>query len=57
MNFWDTSALVPLNFDEPQRPQALQILEADDPASIGFVCFDARLNEAAAREGLWIRAQ
>ncbi|MCY3988997.1 MAG: type II toxin-antitoxin system VapC family toxin [Gammaproteobacteria bacterium] len=138
MNFWDTSALVALNLDEPHRPQALKILEADDrmavwwgspveyaaalarreregrltagevvqhlsrlaalskvwfevrpsrrivilaqrllrvhplraadslqlaaaltvaeddPASIGFVCFDTRLNEAASREGLAI---
>lgn len=141
MNFWDTSALVALNFDEPHQSQALRILEADDrmavwwgspveyasalarreregrltagevvqhlarltalskvwyevrpnrrimtlaqrllrvhtlraadslqlaaalavaeddPASIGFVCFDTRLNEAAAREGLTIAAE
>lgn len=138
MNFWDTSALVALNFEEPHRPKALQILKTDDrmavwwgspveyaaalarreregrltagevvqhlarlaamskvwfevqpsqrivilaqrllrvhplraadslqlaaaltvaeddPASIGFICFDTRLNEAASREGFAI---
>lgn len=44
----------------PRRAaDALQLAAAlaaadDDPASIGFVCFDARLNEAASREGFAI---
>ena len=38
---------------------ALQLAAAlaaadDDPGSIGFVCFDKRLNEAASREGFAI---
>ena len=32
---------------------ALAVAE-DDPSSIGFVCFDARLNQAASREGFMI---
>ena len=138
MNFWDTSALIALGVDEPQRQSALRILEADgrmavwwaapveyvsalsrreregilttveisehlarlrdlsrvwheiqpstriralaqrllrvhplraadslqlaaalavaehDPPSVGFVCFDKRLNKAASREGFRI---
>lgn len=138
MNFWDTSALVALNIDEPHRQHALNALQEDDqmvvwwgtsveyvaalsrrerdgsltnaevsqhlahlralshvwyevqpgqrikdsaqrllgahplraadslqlaaalaaaeqdPANIGFVCFDVRLNQAASREGFRI---
>lgn len=138
MNFWDTSALVALNIDEPHRQRALNALEEDDrmvvwwgasveyvaalsrrerdgsltndevtrhlahlralsqvwyevqpgqrirdsaqrllrvhplraadslqlaaalaaaeqdPTNVGFVCFDARLNQAASREGFRI---
>ena len=39
---------------EPATPLQLAAALAaadDEPGSIGFVCFDARLNEAASREG------
>ena len=36
--------------DALQLAAALAVAE-DDPASIGFVCFDTKLNRAAAREG------
>ena len=36
--------------DAPQLAAALAIAK-DDPSSIGFVCLDDRLNQAAAREG------
>lgn len=36
--------------DSLQLAAALAVAE-DDPSSVGFVCFDARLNEAASREG------
>lgn len=39
--------------DALQLAAALAVAE-DDPASIGFVCLDARLNRAAAREGFQI---
>ena len=41
--------------DSLQLAAALAAAE-EDPASIGFVCFDARLNEAASREGFAIVA-
>lgn len=39
--------------DSLQLASAL-IASEDDPTSLGFVCFDARLNQAAAREGFAI---
>ena len=36
--------------DGLQLASALAAAE-EDPSSIGFVCFDARLNQAASREG------
>ena len=39
--------------DSLQLASAL-VASEDDPTSLGFVCFDARLNQAAAREGLTI---
>lgn len=39
--------------DALQLAAALTVAE-DDPASIGFVCLDIRLNRAAAREGFTI---
>ena len=39
--------------DSLQLAAALAVAE-DDPSSIGFVCFDARMNEAASREGFTI---
>ena len=36
--------------DSLQLASAL-VASEDDPTSLGFVCFDARLNQAAAREG------
>lgn len=41
--------------DSLQLAAALAVAE-DDPASVGFVCFDARLNQAASREGFPILA-
>ena len=41
--------------DSLQLAAALAVAE-DDPSSVGFVCFDARLNRAAAREGFSILA-
>ena len=39
--------------DSLQLASAL-IASEDDPTSLGFVCFDARLNQAASREGFTI---
>ena len=39
--------------DSLQLAAALAVAE-DDPSSIGFVCFDVRLNQAASREGFAI---
>ena len=36
--------------DSLQLAAALAVAE-DDPSGVGFVCFDARLNQAASREG------
>ena len=36
--------------DSLQLAAALAVAE-EDPSSVGFVCFDARLNQAASREG------
>ncbi len=41
--------------DSLQLAAALAVAE-DDPSSVGFVCFDARLNRAASREGFSILA-
>jgi len=41
--------------DSLQLAAALASAE-EDPSSIGFVCFDARLNQAASREGFRIIA-
>ena len=37
--------------DSFQLAAALAVAE-EEPSSIGFVCFDLRLNQAASREGL-----
>ena len=39
--------------DSLQLAAALAVAE-DDPSGIGFVCFDARLNEVASKEGFTI---
>ncbi len=41
--------------DSLQLAAALAVAE-DDPSSVGFVCFDARLNQAASREGFALLA-
>ena len=41
--------------DSLQLAAALAVAE-EDPSSVGFVCFDARLNQAASREGFAILA-
>lgn len=41
--------------DSLQLAAALASAE-EDPAGVGFVCFDARLNEAASREGFTVLA-
>lgn len=41
--------------DGLQLAAALAIAD-NDPRSVGFVCFDARLNRAAAQEGLTVRS-
>lgn len=41
--------------DSLQLAAALAVAEGD-PSSVGFVCFDARLNQAASREGFAILA-
>ena len=38
-----------------QLSAALAVAE-DDPSSVGFVCFDTRLNQAASREGFALLA-
>ena len=42
--------------DSLQLAAAANAAAEEDPASIGFVCFDTRLNEAASREGFAIVA-
>ena len=41
--------------DSLQLAAALAVAE-DEPASVGFVCFDVRLSEAASREGFALLA-
>ncbi|MDE0456956.1 MAG: type II toxin-antitoxin system VapC family toxin [Chromatiales bacterium] len=41
--------------DSLQLAAALAVAE-EDPSSVGFVCFDARLNRAASREGFALPA-
>ena len=41
--------------DSLQLAAALAVAE-EDPSSVGFVCFDARLNQAASREGFALLA-
>ena len=41
--------------DSLQLASAIAVAE-DEPSSIGFVCLDARLNRAAAREGFTVLA-
>ena len=41
--------------DSLQLAAALAVAE-DDPSGVGFVCFDARLNQAASREGFAVLA-
>ena len=41
--------------DSLQLAAALAVAE-EDPPSVGFVCFDARLNRAASREGFALLA-
>ena len=41
----------PLRAADSLQLAAALVAAEDEPASMGFVCFDARLNQAAAREG------
>ena len=41
----------PLRAADSLQLAAALVAAEDDPSSIGFVCFDARLNQAASREG------
>ena len=41
----------PLRAADSLRLAAALAVAEDDPSSVGFVCFDARLNQAASREG------
>ena len=41
--------------DSLQLAAALAVAE-EEPSSVGFVCFDARLNQAASREGFALLA-
>ena len=44
----------PLRAADSLQLAAALVAAEDDPSSIGFVCFDARLNQAASREGFAI---
>ena len=46
----------PLRAADSLQLAAATVAAEDDPSSIGFVCFDARLNQAASREGFPIFA-
>ena len=64
MNFWDTSALVALSVEEPQRQATLRVLEADDQivvwwgTAIEYVATPAAVVEPLAgptkRRGHWL---
>ena len=41
----------PLRAADSLQLASTLVASEDDPTSLGFVCFDARLNQAAAREG------
>ena len=41
----------PLRAADGLQLAAALVAAEDDPSSMGFVCFDARLNQAASREG------
>ena len=44
----------PLRAADSLQLAATLVAAEDEPASLGFVCFDARLNQAASREGFAI---
>ena len=44
----------PLRAADGLQLAAALVAAEDDPSSMGFVCFDARLNQAASREGFSI---
>ena len=44
----------PLRAADSFQLAAAPAVAEDEPSSIGFVCFDVRLNQAASREGLAI---
>ncbi len=44
----------PLRAADSLQLAAALVAAEDEPSSIGFVCFDARLNQAASREGFAI---
>ena len=44
----------PLRAADGLQLAAALVAAEDDPSSMGFVCFDARLNQAASREGFTI---
>ena len=44
----------PLRAADSLQLAAALVAAEDDPSSLGFVCFDARLNQAASREGFAI---
>lgn len=45
----------PLRAADGLQLAAALVAAEEEPSSIGFVCFDARLNQAASREGFAIR--
>ena len=50
MRFWDTSALLALVFDDPRRPLALRILEADDRMAVWWGTSVEYVSAVARRE-------
>ena len=46
----------PLRAADSLQLAAVLAVAEDDPSSVGFVCFDARLNRAASREGFAVLA-
>ena len=44
----------PLRVADSMQLASALVASEDDPTSLGFVCFDARLNQAASREGFTI---
>lgn len=50
MRFWDTSALLALVFDNPRRPLALRVLEADDRMAVWWGASVEYVSAIARRE-------